>query len=329
MSPRIVLSTLVFTVSLTGFGHQAVAEPTPPAPSDIAQATADNKPGFLGVAVAESIAPPDAGLDAPQAVLVVSDVMPGSAADEAGLRSGDVLLKIGGQHLLHPVQLSRLVSMHPAGQNIELIVLRDGEKITVPATLAERPDALAPKRLDVPGVAPALRPDDLDWPDPQRGPAPRDLELMQQRMDRQFEEMRQKLRQGMDQGWPGGEMWERIDPIELDLNFNARPGGQRVTVLQDNEHKITVTQSSDGRHLLATDLQGHVLFDGPINTADQLNTVPGELRTKLPEPGELNLGGLPQLGPIDLFERLNPPPHQPTEDSEAGERLPAPAGRAV
>lgn len=345
MTPRFALPRLIFTtglVSLVSVAHAERATEDPPvSPDAAAAAPADKAPGFLGVGVAESLAPPDAGPDLPRVVLLVSDIMPGSPAEVAGLRTGDLLLEIDGQQLLHPVQLSRLVSMQPVGQDVELAVLRRGVPQTLTATLGKRPaDLAAPAAGGQLGQADALRPPFGEFEQVPRelGPdfAPPalhdDLQQMRERMDRQFEQMRQMFRQGMNDGWPGGEMWERADPIDLDFNFEGIPLGQQVTVLQDQDHKITVTQTQDGRHLLATDPHGRVLFDGPIDTPAQLNAVPKTLRDKLPAPGAsgpMNLRLFRQLDPEGLFDRLNPGAQPPTKNDEPGEELPLPAGRAV
>ncbi len=340
MNPRFAFPALIFATGLVGLTppvHAERAADIPRAtPNQTATTSADNPAGFLGVAVAESMAPPDAGPEVPRTVLLISDVRPDSPADQAGLRSGDILLKIDGQHLLHPVQLQRLVSTYPAGQAVELTVIRDGDTQTLPATLGERPAAFANPQNDDPGLgpAPAPLPEDFDWLAPQPMPRQLDLQEMQQRMDRQFEQMRQMFRQGMNDGWPGGEMWERGDPIDLDLHFDldAVPRGQQITVLQDNDHKITLTQTADGRHLLAADAHGNVLFDGPINTPAQLDAVPQAVRQKLPqagEPGRMNFEWFRPFDPNELFDRITPRPPLPPDHDGPGEQLPAPAGRAV
>ncbi|MEM9916143.1 MAG: PDZ domain-containing protein [Planctomycetota bacterium] len=337
--PTLILVTGVAGLSLYAYGDSAAPQATPPQAA-AEQTPADNIAGFLGVAVAESLAPQDAGPDVPRTVLLISDVMLDSPADAAGLRSGDVLLNIDGQVMLHPVQLTRLVAMHPAGQEVELTILRDGQPQTLTATLGERPDGLAPSPQFHPEANLRAVPGLWDFEQNDRPMNPRPLELapldlqgdlrdMQQRMDRQFEQMRQMFQQGMDEGWPGGDLWEHADPIQLDFNLDAMPGGQQVTVLQDQDHKLTVTQNTNGRHLQATDTQGNVLFDGPIDTPEQLQAVPEELRDKLPQPGEINLRGFPQLGPADLFERFELGPQPPADNDGPGEQRPAPAGRAV
>ncbi|MEO1236016.1 MAG: PDZ domain-containing protein [Planctomycetota bacterium] len=256
-----------------------------------AQAAAGFAPGFLGVAVAEAPAP--VGLDFPRTVLVVSAVQPGSPADLAGLRSGDTLLKLDDQWLLHPQQFIRLVGDTPAGSQMTATVRRGGEDVLLAVTLGERPAELAqqpqPMRLDR-----AVQPDPFGRVDL----FPDEFADMQQRMDEQMRQMREQLeqfRQGLQlrPGVPGGN-----PGIELDLGPDAPfgellPGlgefrGQSVVVRDDGEHRLRITTNADGRHLHATDAAGGVLFDGPIDTPEQLDAVPDEVRRKVPTalPGE-------------------------------------------
>lgn len=339
MLPRFALPSLLFAAGLTALSTAVSAETAPPetasetardtAPDVAAEpATADPAPGFLGVAVAESIAPPDADPRTPRTVLVVSHVQPDSPADAAGLRSGDLLLRIDGQVLLHPVQLQRLVMTQTPGQAVTLTVFRDGETQTLDATLGERP-ASAP----APGINPdaALVDPLADRPGLRLEAVPHelqaDLERMRLRMDQQFEQMRRMFQQGMDDGWPGGDMWERGRPIGLDLDFGAMPGHRQVTVLQDNDHRLTITGTADGRHLQATDAAGEVLYDGPIDTPEQLDAVPDAVREKIPTPdapGMFRMMPRIQLGP-DIMPRQLEQEH----DDEPGERIESPVGRAV
>ncbi|MEM9418579.1 MAG: PDZ domain-containing protein [Planctomycetota bacterium] len=328
MKSRIALPTLIVSAGLAGLHAPALAENVPSVEPEATSPAADNAPGFLGVAVAETLAPPNAGPGVPGTVLVVSDVMPESPADAAGLRSGDVLLKVDGQLLLHPTQLTRLVPTYPAGQEIDLTILRGGEQIKQKAILAERPVQLAeppaafPRAEVVPfaeweAVPFEFQPNDLQ----------NDLREMRERMDRQFEQMRQMFRDGLGEGWPADQAWEDGDPIKLDFDFELGDlpdnMGQKVTILQDNKHKLTITQTAETRLLNATDAEGNVLFDGPIDTQEQLDAVPEDIRKKIPERG-LNM-------PLQFRELMPdgwPHPHQrpdnnPPQEPEATPNLKA------
>lgn len=53
------------------------------------------------------------------------------------------------------------------------------------------------------------------------------------------------------------------------------------TSFADEEHGLTVTTDNNGRRLLAKDKDGKVIFDGPINTAEEREKVPEPVRKKL------------------------------------------------
>jgi serine protease Do len=74
-------------------------------------------------------------LDTPDGALV-SNVERGSAADKAGLKSGDVIRKINGQPIIAAGDLTAVVSIAKPGEKVALDVWRDGKIVRVDATLA-------------------------------------------------------------------------------------------------------------------------------------------------------------------------------------------------
>ncbi len=93
--------------------------------------------GQLGVAIQE-VTPEIAdslGLANTKGALV-TDVAPGSPAEHAGLRAGDVVRSFGGAALSGPPDLSRAVAKARIGDTVPLIVLRDGRTLTVPVRVA-------------------------------------------------------------------------------------------------------------------------------------------------------------------------------------------------
>lgn len=64
-------------------------------------------------------------------------VIPGSPAEQAGLKEGDVIIKIGGEMLTREHSLSDLISKQRPGDVVELEILRDNNRQTLTVTLAE------------------------------------------------------------------------------------------------------------------------------------------------------------------------------------------------
>jgi hypothetical protein len=68
----------------------------------------------------------------------VQQVMPGSAAEKAGILAGDILVAFDGQQVDNLRGYSSLLKSRNPGDTVEVTVLRDGQETFVTATLAER-----------------------------------------------------------------------------------------------------------------------------------------------------------------------------------------------
>ena len=82
----------------------------------------------------------------------VASVQPGSPADEAGVRAGDVVRAFDGKEVTDSASLSAQVNHHQAGDKVEVVVRSGGEQRTVELELAERPAELSeqPQQPQVP-----------------------------------------------------------------------------------------------------------------------------------------------------------------------------------
>ncbi|MFZ5467546.1 MAG: DegQ family serine endoprotease [Pseudomonadota bacterium] len=100
--------------------------------------------GWLGV----MIQPVDAdlaksfGLDRPRGALV-AQVQPGSPADKAGLKAGDVILAFDGRPIDDTAQLPARVGATEIGKRAEVQVLREGKERTLAVTIQALPDESA------------------------------------------------------------------------------------------------------------------------------------------------------------------------------------------
>ena len=68
---------------------------------------------------------------------VVTQVLPGSAAEKAGLKANDVILEFNGKPVEGAGDLRNKVGVLPIGEKVMLSVLRDGHRMKVSATIGE------------------------------------------------------------------------------------------------------------------------------------------------------------------------------------------------
>jgi len=102
--------------------------------------TGDVKHAFLGI-TPSPVTPPvaaqfDLGTDTG---VVVLDVVDGGPAERGGVRSGDIVVEVEGEPMAEVEDLLRVLRRQEPGQDLNLVVLRDGDRVPLTARLGERP----------------------------------------------------------------------------------------------------------------------------------------------------------------------------------------------
>lgn len=72
--------------------------------------------------------------------VLVSDVFAGDAADQAGIKIGDVILAIDGKTVSDNREMGQVVAALPVGGRVPVKVFRDGRTLTLHLVVAERKD---------------------------------------------------------------------------------------------------------------------------------------------------------------------------------------------
>jgi putative serine protease PepD len=85
---------------------------------------------YLGVSTAER----SSGTGA-----AVRTVVPDGPADDAGLRAGDVILRVGATTIQDPSDVAEAIFSRHAGDRVAVTIERDGARRTVQVTLAQQP----------------------------------------------------------------------------------------------------------------------------------------------------------------------------------------------
>jgi serine protease Do len=145
--------------------------------------------GRLGVNVVD-LNPDLAGYFATTKGALVTEVLKDTAAEEAGIKAGDVIVKADGKPVENREGLTRILSKREVGDKVELVVLRKGKEMKLSATLEEGPfmawvQGMKKKGSSIPHRYITPRVESL------KGTA--ELRRRMDDLSRQMEELRQKL----------------------------------------------------------------------------------------------------------------------------------------
>lgn len=225
---------------------------------------------------------PDMGLT----VVAVAENSPASGV----LQQHDVLKKFEDQLLVDSRQLSVLIRARKAGDEIKLTIVRGGREMTVNAKLGEREISTAwgGRSFDL-GDNQAFRFFD--------GEGGLTLERLRELPGIARDEVNEVIRRiGRERGnWfsgPGVHVFRRPGAGEHGQTtiFNLSQGNFSFS---DDKGSVEVNASDGKRQLTVKDAAGKVLFEGPINTDEDRQKLPAEIKERLDQIGRIYIDEMP------------------------------------
>lgn len=81
--------------------------------------------------------------------VLVRLVRKGTAAERAGLRAGDVIVKVGGQNVVTPLEVVGALRAGASAKNVPLSVVREKKGLTLPVTIEDDGGRLVPRGRSV------------------------------------------------------------------------------------------------------------------------------------------------------------------------------------
>ncbi len=107
-----------------------------------------------------------------------------------------------------------------------------------------------------------------------------------QQADRSIDELRQRVHDDLQAQL--AKLEQEIEQFKANARAAGQNPGQRLFAtslatarFSDGEHALELKVNQDGKHLIAQDNEGTVLFEGPIDTEQQRQAIPANLRGKL------------------------------------------------
>jgi hypothetical protein len=231
--------------------------------------------------------------------LVVEYVVPNSPAASAGIQQNDILKMLNDQILIEPSQLRKLLQTFSEGTEVTLTILRKGQeqKITVKLAKKEMPQ----RHSLMPGGN-----HDLHWDFDETG----DLGEQMQELKEQLKDQLGDAQRGMIRGavMKAHEAARRARDdarraareIRILSNDNGALRGTKIDlgkaqiVFCDGKGEMKLENVNGKKLLTAKDPQGKLLFSGPVETKEDLDKVPADVRQRYEK---LQQNDLPAVAP--------------------------------
>lgn len=250
--------------------------------------------------------------------LVVDYVVPDGPAATAGVQQSDILKMLNDQILMEPDQLAKLVRSYPEGTNVTLTVLRKGAESKITVKLGKKEVS---SRHNMFGPDPGKdrhRHDkdfgmfDFDFGDmnfdfsamENLGPSIRDVvkDARREALRASGEARREALRESKEARREALRAADEARRAARQFHvFSTDNGAVRSTKIDMAKAQIVVNdphgemkiETVNGKKILtAKDQQGRLLFSGPVDTKEELDKVPAEVRQRYDKLEQKDLPGV-------------------------------------
>jgi serine protease Do len=267
--------------------------------------------------------------------LVVDYVVPDGPAAAAGVQQNDILKLLNDQILVQPDQLAKLVRSFPEGTNVTLTVLRKGQETRITVKLAKkevssRRDAFGPEferdrhrhdkdfgtmNHDMENMKADLGNMNFDFSAMKDvGPAIREAvtEARREALRASVEARREALRSSGEARREALRASEEARRAARQIHvFSSDNGAMKSTTIDLGKAQIVCTdphgemklETVNGKKILtAKDPQGRLLFSGPVDSKEDLDKVPAEVRERYNKLEQKDLPGVMSTASTDTDE---------------------------
>ncbi len=231
--------------------------------------------------------------------LVVDYVVPNSPAASAGVQQNDILKMLNDQILMEPTQLRKLLQTFSEGTEVTLTILRKGQeqKITVKLAKKEMPQRHSP----MPGGN-----HDMHWDFDETGDVGEQMQELKEQLKEQLGDTQRGIIRGAVIQAHEAARRAREDArraareIRILSNDNGTLKatkidlGKALIVFSDGKGEMKLENVNGKKLLTAKDPQGKLLFSGPVETKEDLDKVPADVRDRYER---LKQNDLPAVAP--------------------------------
>src|SRR5438094_2896673 len=231
--------------------------------------------------------------------LVVDYIVPNSPAASAGVQQNDILKMLNDQILMEPTQLRKLLQTFSEGTEVTLTILRKGQeqKITVKLAKKEMPQ----RHSMMPGGN-----HDMQWDFDETGDVGEQMQALKEQLKEQLGDTQRGIIRGAVIQAHEAAKRAREDArraareIRILSNDNGTLKATKIDlgkaqiVFCDGKGEMKLENLNGKKLLTAKDPQGKLLFSGPVETKEDLDKVPVDVRERYER---LKQNDLPAVAP--------------------------------
>lgn len=299
-----MIITCLGFLPLAEFAQTPPAPPQPPAPPNPPAPGGPEKAPkvptvYLGVETSQvpTVVSEQLGLSKGLG-LVVEYVVPNSPAATAGIQQNDILRMLNDQILVEPSQLRKLLQTFSDGADVTFTILRKGQeqKVTVKLTKKEMPQRHSWSPGDKHG---------WNWDFDTTGELNEQMKNLKEQLREQLGAQRGVIRGAVMQAHEAArQAREDARRAAREIRILSKDhGGLKATridlgkaqiVFSDDKGEMKL-ETVDGKKLLtAKDPQGKLLFSGPVETKEDRDKMPADIRGRYEK---LQQNDLPAVAP--------------------------------
>jgi len=306
MKIKSIATIAAIALPIAGFAQTPPAPPPPPGPHGPPGIPGghDKAPKvpmtFLGVETSQvpNVVSEQLGLTKGLG-LVVDYVVPNSPAASAGVQQNDILKMLNDQILMEPTQLRKLLQTFSEGTEVTLTILRKGQeqKITVKLAKKEMPQ----RHSMMPGGN-----HDMHWDFDETGDLGDQMQELKEQLKEQLGDTQRGIIRGAVIQAHEAARRARADArraareIRILSNDNGTLKatkidlGQAQIVFRDGKGEMKLENVNGKKLLTVKDSQGKLLFSGPVESKEDLDKVPADVRERYER---LKQNDLPSVAP--------------------------------
>ena len=223
--------------------------------------------------------------------LVVDYVVPDGPAAAAGVQQNDIIKMFNDQILMEPDQLAKLVRSYPDGTSVTLTILRKNAETKVTVKLGKKEVRqrehdfgmfnMEDMNEKMQAMNEKMKDFKFDFNSPNFGPDIREtVRNAQREAVRASAEARREARRAAEEARRSAREMRLFSRDKGAMKSTTIDLGKATIVFTDDKGEMKIETVAGKKILTAKDPQGRLLFSGPVDSKEDLDKMPVDVRQR-------------------------------------------------